>query len=62
MITDMWYGNKIEDVTKIDIFFSDLDCLYRGNIYINDKCVGDYTAEDTQEIEKKFPQLKFNWD
>lgn len=58
---DMWYGNKAEEVAKIDIFFSDLDCVYRGNCYIDGKIVGDYSASDSLEIEKAFPQLHFNW-
>ena len=58
---DMWYGNKIEEVTKIDVRFYD-NGEYRGNIYINNKIVGDYTAKDSIELEKAFPQLTFNWD
>lgn len=29
----MWYKDSPLDADKIDIFFSDLDCIYRGNIY-----------------------------
>ena len=56
---DMWYGDKIEDVDKIDITFYD---MYRGNVYIKGKCVGDYVTDDSTILEKKFPQLTFNWD
>lgn len=59
---DFWYGDKLADVTKIDISFSDCDCVYRGNVYINNKIVGDYTCSDSVLLEKKFPQLHFNWD
>lgn len=59
MKIDMWYNNNIAEVTKLDVFFSDMDCVYRGNIYIGEKCVGDYEADTLQEIEKKFPQLIF---
>ncbi len=58
---DMWYGDRSRDADKIDIFFSDLDCIYRGNIYKNGHIVGDYSAKETKQIEKMFPQLAFNW-
>ena len=59
---DMWYGNKIEEVTKIDINFYGNSGEYRGNIYIDNKIVGDYTAKDSISLEEAFPQLTFNWD
>ncbi|MCD7862847.1 MAG: hypothetical protein LUG61_04900 [Lachnospiraceae bacterium] len=59
---DMWYGDKVENATKIDICFSDCDAQYRGNIYINDKAVGDYQTADSLKIEHWFPQLKICWD
>ena len=49
-----WYGNKIEEVTKIDITFSDCDCMYRGNCYIDGKMVGNYSTDDSIELEKLF--------
>lgn len=58
---DMWYGDKKEDAERIDIFFSDIDCVYRGNIYKGGKIIGDYSCADSLEIEKAFPQLVFNW-
>jgi hypothetical protein len=58
---DMWNGEKAQNADKIDIFFYDLDCEYRGNIYRAKECIGDYTADTAQEIEKAFPQLVFNW-
>lgn len=58
---DMWYGDKTEDAEKIDIFFSDCDCVYRGNIYKNGKMIGDYTCDDSLVLERIFPQLNFNW-
>ena len=57
MIIDMWYGDKPEQVTRLDCFFSDLDMVTRGNLYIGNKMVGDYTTDDSTEIEKYFPQL-----
>lgn len=58
---DMWYGDKKEDADKIDIVFSDIDCIYCGNIYKEGKPIGDYSCTDSLELEKAFPQLTFNW-
>ena len=54
---DMWYEDKPEEVTGIDWSFSDLDCVYRGNLYKNEKMIGDYEAETMQEVQKAFPHL-----
>ena len=54
---DMWYGNATSEATRLNIFWADLDCVYRGNVFIGDKYAGDYTANSVQEIQKKFPQL-----
>lgn len=51
---DMWYGNKIEEVTKIDISFYGDSGEYRGNIYINDKIVGDYITKEYKALENTF--------
>ena len=59
---DMWYGNKHTEADKIDVSFSDCDCVYRGNIYKEEKCIGDYECDVSIELEKAFPQLHFNWD
>ena len=57
---DMWYGDKIEEVTKIDISFYSDSCEYRGNIYIDDKIVGDYSTKEYKSLENTFKQLVFN--
>lgn len=57
---DMWYGNKIEEVTKIDISFYGDSGEYRGNIYINDDIVGDYSTKEYKALENTFKQLVFN--
>lgn len=57
MTVDMWYGDKIEDVTSIDTSFSDVDCIYRGNCFIGDKIVGDYSTTVSTEIEDTFSHL-----
>jgi hypothetical protein len=55
MKIDMWYGNKISEVAFIDCWFSDCDCIYRGNLYdSNQKAIGDYSTKDSTEIEKQF--------
>lgn len=59
---DMWNGDKKEDADGIDVFFSDLDCEYHGNIYKNGKVIGDYCFSDSVDLENAFPQLIFNWD
>ena len=61
MKIDIWHKDEkfnIKDITRVDCFFSDLDCEYRGNLYIGDKIVGDYSTSDSTEIEKKFSHLK----
>lgn len=42
---DMWYGDKPEQVTGLDIWFNDLGCFYSGNLRIFGKIVGDYYAD-----------------
>lgn len=54
---DMWYSDKPEQVTSLDIFFNDLGVFYTGNIRIFGKLVGDYYADTVQEIQKAFPHL-----
>ena len=58
---DMWYGNKVEEVEKIDINFYSSDGEYKGNMYVNNKCIDDYTCNDSVELENSFPQLTFTW-
>ena len=57
---DMWYGNKRKEVDDLNLRWSDDFCLYVGNVYIKGKAVGDYSAGDTDTIERWFPQ--FDWD
>lgn len=42
---DMWYNDKKEQATGLDIWFNDLGCFYSGNIKIFGKTVGDYYAD-----------------
>lgn len=59
---DMWYNNAVEEADKITVTFSDIDVMYRGNIYKDNKIIGDYACNDSVELEKAFPQLQFNWE
>jgi len=58
---DMWYGHEPSEADKIDIAFYPNDGEYRGNIYKNNKCIGDYTCNGSIELEKAFSHLHFNW-
>ena len=58
---DFWFGHKKKDVAFVSVSFSDLDCIYRGNMYDkNRKCIGDFSTYDSVKIEKAFPA--FRWD
>ena len=54
---DMWYGDKKEQVTGLDICFNDLGCFYSGNLRVFGKIVGDYYADSVQEIKEAFLHL-----
>lgn len=58
---DMWYRDKYTEADKIDIYFYPNDGEYRGNIYKNERMIGDYCCNDSMELEETFPQLIFNW-
>ena len=59
---DMWYGDSHTEADKIDIFHYPNAGEYRGNIYKNNEMIGDYTCDNSIELEKTFTQLQFNWD
>ena len=54
---DIWHKNNPEEITGIDWSFSDLDYVYRSNLYKGGKMIGDYTADTMQEVQEAFPQL-----
>lgn len=58
---DMWYNNKSSEADKIDVTFYPNDGKYRGNIYKDGKAIGDYSCNDSVELEKYFSHLHFNW-
>lgn len=47
---DMWYGDKPEQVTGLDICFNDLGGFYCGNLRIFGKIVGDYYSDRLSAI------------
>lgn len=52
LILDFWYGDTMSDCDEMSCRFSDIDCMWYGNFYKNGKCVGDYTADYFQTIDK----------
>lgn len=55
---DFWYGNTLADVAKVDCWFGDQDCIYRGNMWdANGKCIGDYWSKDSVAVERAFPGI-----
>ena len=58
---DMWYGDNYKDCDKIDITYYPNDEEYRGNIYKDNKCIGDFTCDNSTELENTFSHLHFNW-
>lgn len=53
---DFWYGNRFDDIAKVDCFFC--NGLYLGNVYDkNGKAIGDYTESDSVKIENAFPGI-----
>ena len=59
---DMWYNDDYKKANKIDITFYPNNSEYRGNIYIDNKIVGDYVCDNSIELEHKFKQLTFKWE
>ena len=54
---DMWYGEKFNKrVHAATATFNDLTATYSGFIYRldNGKIVGDYTADNSEEITRAF--------
>lgn len=58
MSIDFWYGDTKDDVTGGDAYFYPNEGIYRGNLYNKDgKCIGDYIATDSGEIEDLLPNI-----
>ena len=57
MKIDYWY-NDGRRAAYADCYFYPNDGVYRGNVYdINGDMIGDYTANNSIEIEKRFPGI-----
>lgn len=55
---DFWCGHSKKDVAFVTVYFSDADCLYRGNAYDkNKRCIADFWSCDSVAIEKAFPGI-----
>ena len=55
---DFWYGDSEKDIAAADCFFYPNSGHYAGNIYNKDgKAIGDFTSNDSVEIEKRFPGI-----
>lgn len=54
---DMWYGDKLSDIDKYDVFWSDCDLVYRGNLYKDGKVIGDYSCNYISDLYDKLDSL-----
>ena len=59
MSIDFWYGNKPEDINKISISFYPNEGVYRGNLWIDNKIVGDFSMNESCAIYSVFPGFDF---
>ena len=57
MKIDYWYKDG-RRAAYADCFFYPNEGVYSGNVYDSDgNMIGDYTASDSVEIEKRFPGI-----
>ena len=54
---DMWYGDRPRDADKIDIFFSDLDCIYHGNTIKTGALLGTIPQKMPRKLKECFRNL-----
>lgn len=59
MRLDMWYGNEPDEVTGIRVSFYPNEGIYRGNMYIGNKIVGDFSMTDSCAIYEIFPWFDY---
>lgn len=57
---DLWYGDKLSDADSFDFSWSDIDCVYRGNIFIGDMPIGDFTAKSIQFMDDAWQKAHKN--
>ena len=48
---DIWHKNNPEEITGIDWSFSDLDCVYRGNLYKGGKSISAVIGSNRQDLK-----------
>ena len=51
---DMWYNNTPNEIDRISYAFYPNDGMWRGNLYKAGRIIGDFTSNDSVEIEKRF--------
>ena len=55
---DFWYSDSKKDIAFVNVTFYPNEGLYRGNLFnSNKKAIGDFTSDDSVEIEKHFPGI-----
>ena len=62
---DMWYGDTVKDCDEFSWGFYDGSCEYRGNLYKQDKIVGDFHSPTLQNFvdvwNKAHPENTYNY-
>lgn len=54
---DMWYNDRFYDIDAITVYFYPDKGIYSGNLYSAGKPIGDYTSNNSLEIEKRFHHI-----
>ena len=58
---DYWYKSGREarkEIAFVNVSFYPNEGLYRGNIFdSNKKAIGDFTSDNSAEIERRFPGI-----
>lgn len=62
-MVDIWYEEERKNINGMDCYFSDCDCVYRGNLYVDRRPVGDYSAKNSEIVERiaKGFNIDFKW-
>lgn len=58
---DMYYNDTYKDADHINIYFNGKDGTYYGNLYKDNKAIGDYVCDNSVQLEETFTQFKFAW-
>lgn len=61
MTIDMYHGDNVKQVDRINIYWSDTNCNYWGWLWKDGQCIGDFNSRSTKEIENAFPQFCIEW-